>query len=111
MPLPLSKRSQRVAAVLFTEARLSQITNRLITEASENIPFHEQSSSSDMVRIRFSIMKLASVPGADDDAIFDLAKTDWRDLFMAAGFAYSADEHHKWYKSLVTDGIEDDDSP
>ena len=111
MPLPLSKRSQKVAAVLFTEPRLSQLTNRLIAEASENIPFHGKSSASDMDRVRFSIMKLASMPGANEDAIFDLAQTDWRDLFMAADFGYSADAHHKWYRSIVPDDNKDDDPP
>jgi hypothetical protein len=106
MPIPLSKRCLLLAQVLWSEPRLSQMTARLIAEASENIPFHDKSTSNEMDRIRFSIMKLASMPIADDDAIFDLAKRDWRDLFMAAGFGWSEDEHLRWYKSRVPDGIE-----
>lgn len=101
MPIPLSQRCRRVAELLFSEPHLSQITNRLLSEASENIPFHANSNSTEMDRIRFAIMKLLSAPNSDEDSIFDLAKRDWRDLFMAAGFAYSADEHESWYNHLV----------
>lgn len=56
-----------------------------------------------MDRIRFAIMKLVSRSDTDEDLIFELAKRDWRDLFVAAGFGYSADEHNKWYQNLFQD--------
>lgn len=100
MPIHLSSRCERVATHLFDASRCTHIRNRLISEASDNIPFHENSDSAEMDRIRFAIMKLVSMPNADEDVVFALAKQDWRDLFVAAGFGYSADEHNQWYREL-----------
>lgn len=100
MPIPLSSRCERVAAQLFVEPLCTHVKNRLLAEASENIPFHENSDSAGMDRIRFAIMKLVAKPNAEEAVIFALAKQDWRDLFVAAGFGYSADEHNQWYRDL-----------
>lgn len=106
MLIPLSRRCEKVAARLFDEPRCTHVKNRLLAEASENIPFHENSDSAGMDRIRFAIMKLISKPNTDEDLIFELAKRDWRDLLVAAGFGYSADEHNKWYRELFVDAPE-----
>jgi len=50
-----------------------------------------------MERIRFAIMKLISENPKNEEMAFDCAKTDWRDLFVAAGFGYSATEHENWF--------------
>ncbi|MEQ1751607.1 MAG: hypothetical protein ABL974_19450 [Prosthecobacter sp.] len=85
---------------LFEEPRRSHIASRLVEEVSENIPFCDKHKSEDMDRIRFSVMKLLTEPGQEEDSVFELAKIDWRDLFMAAGFGYTATEHLKWYESM-----------
>jgi hypothetical protein len=53
-----------------------------------------------MERIRFAILKLIAQNPKNEDIAFNLAQMDWRDLFMAAGFAESATEHENWYAAL-----------
>lgn len=93
----------RVLGVLFEEPDRTALTKRLETEAAENIPFHEKSKPSDMDRIRFSILKLISENRDSEDSVFEVARIDWRDLYMAAGFGFDASEHDKWYKALTGD--------
>lgn len=108
MALPLSNRVNRLLATLIDESIRSRLADRLQVEAANNIPFHDKSKTKDMDRIRFSIIKLVhEEPNAEDEA-FELAKVDWRDLFMAAGFAYDADEYEKWYLRVTGD---DDSKP
>ena len=102
MPLPLTKRVKRALDVLFDEPMRSNLAKRLETEAAENIPFHDKSKSAEMDRIRFSLIKIIGENGVSEDSAFELAKTDWRDLFMAAGFGCSANEHNNWYRNLVS---------
>jgi hypothetical protein len=109
MPLPLTKRVNRVLKILFEEPLRSRLAKRLEAEAAENIPFHNDSKPPDMDRIRFSILKLVADDHSQEESAFELAKIDWRDLFMAAGFASDANEHETWYQNLTKD--DPDESP
>lgn len=102
MPIPLSTRCLKVVERLFDEPRRSHIARRLVEEVSENIPFCDKHKPEDMDRIRFSIMKLLTEPGEDEDSVFELARIDWRDLFTAAGF-HSTTAHFEWYEGLFPD--------
>lgn len=104
MALLLSKRVDRLLAIVVEEPNRSRLAARLQEEAANNIPFHEKSKANDMDRIRFAILKLISENPSSEDAVFDLAKLDWRDLFMGAGFGYDAKEHVKWYQRFTGDG-------
>ena len=102
MPIPLSKKCLKAVERLFEEPRRSQVARRLVEEASENIPFCDKYKQEDMDRIRFSVMKLLMEPGEEEDAVFELARLDRRDLFTAAGF-HSTTAHFEWYESLLAD--------
>jgi hypothetical protein len=53
-----------------------------------------------MERIRFAVLKLIAQNPKNENIAFNHAQMDWRDLFMAAGFAESATEHESWYEAL-----------
>ena len=101
MPIPLSSRTEQVAAALFEEPELGHIIRRLLQEASENIPFQENSTPEEMERIRYAIMKLIVQNRKNENRAFEYVKTDWRDLFMAAGFGYCAEEHNRWADRIM----------
>ncbi len=101
MSLPLTKKVNKLLELLFEEPLLSKLARRLEIEAAENIPFHNNSKSADMDRIRFSILKVIATNVDSEENAFDLAKTDWRDLFVAAGFADDANEHKNWYRTIT----------
>ncbi len=111
MSLALSDRAREVLGRLFEEPKRSKMAARLVDEASENIPFCEKSTSSQMDRIRFSIMKLVGEDGMSEDSAFELAKGDWRDLFMSAGFGDSATAHEVWFDKLMASQGERGDTP
>ena len=52
-------------------------------------------------RIRFAVLKLSDGDVEKLDAAVNLAKTDWRDLLVAAGFGDSLTEHDCWADSLL----------
>jgi hypothetical protein len=55
-----------------------------------------------MERLWFAVIKLAHVhPGRIEKAIA-LARTDWRELLMAAGFSQELDAHEKWWAKNAT---------
>lgn len=87
--------------ILFPGPEGSRISERLVEEAADNIPFHNDSLPEEMDRIRFSILKLISQNPKNEEIAFNHAKLDWRDLFMAAGFGYSATEHERWYDEII----------
>jgi hypothetical protein len=99
--IPLSVRTLNLASVLFEEPELTRIKNRLVDEASDSLPFCKDATPEGMERIRYSIMKLIFQNKGNEDIAFHHAKMDWRDLFMAAGFGYSAAEHENWYRQTV----------
>ncbi len=111
MAIPLSKRVNRLLAILVDESNRSRLGDRLQEEAANNIPFHDKSKTNDMDRIRFSILKLVSENPSTEDNAFELAKVDWRDLFMAAGFGYDAEEHERWYQRVTGDDNSEPERP
>jgi len=104
MPIPLSRRTAALLAKLFSESEARRIHHRLLHEASENIPFHADGTPEKMERIRFSIIALITEDPKKEDYAFHLAKVDWRDLFVAAGFAHSATEHERWFEQVMKNG-------
>ena len=100
MAIPLSQRTSRIAEILLQDSDRSRITSRLITETAENIPMWHDFTPEGMERIRFAVLKLIVQNPKNENIAFNHAQMDWRDIFMAAGFAESATEHESWYEAL-----------
>jgi hypothetical protein len=68
----------------------------LLHECGNNLPFQETSDPITLERFRFAALRLS---GGDLDALrkaIDIAKQDWRDLLMAAGFGHDPAAHRTW---------------
>jgi hypothetical protein len=87
---------------LFSEPERSRIAERLVAEASENIPFHEKATPEEMDRVRFAILKRIKQSRKNERTAFEDAKCDWRDLYVSAGFASSATAHNAWYEIITS---------
>ena len=74
----------------------------LETEIGQNIPFCSQASPEDMERIRFAVIRLIAENNMCETDVIKLAKTDWRDLLMAAEFGYHK-AHMTWYFDVTRD--------
>lgn len=103
MTIPLSERTRQLAQVLFDEPLRSRVIDALVREVSENIPLCENSTPEGMERIRFAVMKLIAENETHFNVALNHAQMDWRDLFMAAGFADSAEQHRHWYHKVIKD--------
>ena len=101
MAIALSQATKRAAELSLDDSIRSRIEERLVVEASEEIPMWHEFTPEGMERIRFSIIKLIAQNPKNENIAFNHAKMDWRDLFMAAGFGESATEHERWFQALT----------
>ena len=100
--IELSARIEKLLEVIFPDYSMRNfVRDILVNECGDNIPFCEDHSPEDMDRIRFSVLKLSSGDLNKLGEAVDLAKLDWRDLFMAAGFGYDTNAHNDWYERTL----------
>lgn len=100
--LDLSERTEALLTKIFPDlASRSEVTELLIKECGNNVPFCDEFSPEDMERIRFSVLKLCNGDVRKLPDAIELANFDWRDLFMAAGFGDDVDAHKSWYADTI----------
>jgi hypothetical protein len=92
----LSSETERRLALLFAPAHQELVRKILLEECGNNLPFLKNLDAAALDRFRFAALKLSrgNLDGLRDAV--RLAKTDWRDLLVAAGFAESIDAHTSW---------------
>jgi hypothetical protein len=92
----LSAETERRLALLFALPHQEFARKILLDECGNNLPFLGKLDAAAMDRFRFAALKLSC---GNPDRLLDavgLAKTDWRDLLVAAGFAERIDAHISW---------------
>lgn len=90
-----------IEAVFRKEAEIVSAKASLMYECAENIPFCKSNDSLKMERIRFAAIKVSDGSLIKLNSAIQQAKTDWRDLLVAAGFANDIDAHTKWAKQTI----------
>jgi len=96
---PLTPETEQRIDLLFPPEHRDTVRKLLLGECGNNLPFLEKIDSIAMDRFRFAALKLS---GGDLKKLRDalaLAKADWRDLLMAAGFGSDIDAHKTWLPS------------
>jgi len=96
MKMELSARTLAITKSLFSERDLKIVENLLLERCTNNVPGCDGWSQDNLERVWISVLKL-SVGNVDKliNAI-ELANTDYRDLFMSAGFGYDLQAHRLW---------------
>lgn len=95
--MPLSEGTRDRVKALFgpdTEARVVQL---LAEDCGSNLPFCEQATPTSSERIRYAVLKLSGGNLEELGRAIEQAKTDWRDVLVAAGFGDDVTAHHKWF--------------
>lgn len=87
--------------VLFDAPRARELKKRLQLETSDDRIFGAFSTPIARERIWLAIVKMCSRGLGDWDSAFDLAKTDWRDLLMVAGFGLDTRAHLIWKREIL----------
>ena len=92
----LSEATRTRLEMLFEGDDVRAAADLLVNECGNNLPFCENSGPVECERTRFAALKLS---GGRIDLLreaVELAKTDWRDLLMAAGFGRDPHAHQDW---------------
>ena len=97
----LSVTTRAIAATLFTARDLSRVVTILEQDCADNLPGCESYDAAKLERIRFAALKCAAGSLESLDKAVALARTDWRDLLMAAGFGHALDEHARWGAGIL----------
>ena len=92
----LSPLTRQHVAVLFAPADVGEVEGFLVRECAENLPLISDPTPSGLERVRFAALRLSdgSIHRLRD--AITLAKTDWRDLLVAANFADDIHAHRTW---------------
>ena len=92
----LTEATREKVRELFPKEQYSEAAKLLETECGNNLPFLQHESAEGLERFRFAALKLSQGSLEKLRSAIDLAKRDWRDLLVAAGFANSVDAHKIW---------------
>jgi hypothetical protein len=87
---------ERLAAVFPAAADRDQARSLLEKECAEDLPLWSDASGKGLERVRFAVLKLS---GGSLESLVEalrLARADWRDALVAAGFADDPDAHLAW---------------
>lgn len=100
---PLSPESEKRVEILFPPNQHDLVRSLLVEECGNNLPGLENADATAIDRFRFAVLKLADGDLSRLDQALQLAKTDWRDLLMAAGFGKSLTAHESWLPKNTAD--------
>ena len=92
----LSPETKRRLDLLFPPQDREAATRLLEADCGNNLPFLEKLDEFGLERFRFAALKIS---GGNLDRLREaikLAKYDWRDLLVSAGFANDPVAHKEW---------------
>lgn len=80
---------------------INEVKRLLEEQCGQNLPFCDNGTPESLQRLRFAALKVSD--GKMDKLIeaVDLAKIDWRDLLVWAGFANDLEAHSKWAQEII----------
>jgi len=96
MPPPLTQKTVDHIAALFPPTQCSAAARLLEDECGHNLPFCSDKPAPHIERLRFAALKLSAGDLEKLKDAVEIAKRDWRDLLVWAGFGSSLDAHLRW---------------
>ena len=98
---PLSKGTESRLEALFAKGDRQEAEALLIEECGNNLPLCKGKSECELERIRFATLRESEGSLKKLRSSIALAKLDWRDLLMAAGFGEDPSAHERWFPGRV----------
>jgi hypothetical protein len=92
----LSNETQQRIRLLFPLAEQDLVAELLLEECGNNLPGLEALDAAQIDRFRFAVLKISGGDLGKLDEALRLAKVDWRDLLMDAGFDEDVTAHEHW---------------
>lgn len=97
----LSPLTKQLIQALFAPAEAEEAAQWLEDECGNNLPFCKDYDEYKMQRIRFATLKLSEGNLTKLLKVIDMARRDWRDVLVVAGFANQLEAHETWAKKVV----------
>jgi hypothetical protein len=95
----VSPETDRRIALLFPVEEQDLVRMVLAEECGNNLPFLEKLDDIQLERFRFAVLRLSDGKLDKLARAVALAREDWRDLLVAAGFAENLKAHELWLPS------------
>jgi hypothetical protein len=95
-PVELSPQTSRRLEMLFPPMTREEARRLLTHECGSNLPLSGNSTPQSLERIRFAALKVSDGQIEKLKKAIELAKADWRDLLVDAGFAHDTEAHKSW---------------
>jgi hypothetical protein len=92
----LSTETEKRISLLFPPNERQLVRTVLFEECGNNLPLLENLDERKLERFQFAALKLSEGKLDKLNDAIALAKADWRDLLMAAGFGEDIDAHKSW---------------
>ena len=92
----ISQETMRRVAALFPMAQQEEVNTLLSTQCGNNLPGLKAYTPIELERFQFAALKLSNGDLGKLKQALDLAKVDWRDLLMSAGFGEDINAHNSW---------------
>jgi hypothetical protein len=93
MSAPLTIGMQQCIAILFRPHDIDLVSALLIDACGTNLTEYPEL----LERIRFAVLKLSQGDLNALERAIDLAKRDWRDALLGAGFGEDIKVHESWW--------------
>lgn len=95
--VPFTPETRLRITILFTQDEVGIVEEYLQQECGANLPSLENLTSSELDRFRFAALKFSNGDLKELEIAVNLAKSDWRDLLISAGFADDREAHRNWF--------------
>ncbi len=96
----LTALTKEVIAKLFDSSTALVVEQLLSDECGSNLPLYKPATPEGLERVRFAVLKISS---GNEEKLLEamaLAKRDWRDVLVWAGFANDLNAHNEWAGGL-----------
>ncbi len=93
---PVSPRTHALVYALFAEGERKIACTLLEDDCGSNLPFLAKLDSLQLERYRFAALRVSEGTLQGLERAISLAKCDWRDLLVAAGFGHDTRAHDHW---------------
>ncbi|WP_158268884.1 hypothetical protein [Pseudomonas mangrovi] len=97
----LSQDTTSLVHALYQSREAVEICHVLENECGTEALSCEGWTPVQMERVRYAVLRLATENSMSLDSAIDLAKKDWRDLLIAAGFGNELNAHKEWERRKI----------
>ena len=101
MKAKLTAGTEQRIALLFATTERDLVATLLVDDCGNDLPLLDSACAVDLERIRFAVLKVSRGDLNELQLAIDLAKEDWRDVLVVAGFENDVKAHESWWPTAA----------